>query len=111
MALPSPIVIDVLIAAVVWSGGMAMTWRLVWPKWKIAGKGLFSLGVTAALSWWLGHWSLLFILLHSGLGIAFHLWWCQRHGFTWYAVEDPERYISLQKEWLLDMQDSAGTDP
>lgn len=30
--------------------------------------------------------------------MAFHVWFCRRHGSTWYAVEDPERYVALSKQ-------------
>ena len=52
----------------------------------------------ALLSWWLGHWSLALALAHQGLGMAGHIWFCRRHGFTWYKVEDPERYVALSKQ-------------
>lgn len=35
--------------------------------------------------------------LNQGTGLGFHLWFCRKHGFTWYAVEDPQRYVGLSK--------------
>lgn len=77
--------------------GLALTWRLIWPRWKVAGKIVAYLGVVAILSRYMGHWSVLVAWLHQGAGLAFHLWFCRKHGFTWYAVEDPERYVALSK--------------
>lgn len=52
----------------------------------------------AALSWAVGHWSVLLGWLHQGAGMAFHVWFCRKHGFTWYAVEDPAAYVALSRE-------------
>lgn len=81
-----------------------MTWRLIWPRWKVAGKVVAYLGMVAGLSIVIGHWSVLVGLLHQAVGIAFHIRFCRRHGFTWYAVEDPGRYVALSME-------SVGIDP
>jgi hypothetical protein len=35
--------------------------------------------------------------IHQGIGLAGHVWFSRKHGFTWYAVEDPERYVALSK--------------
>ena len=88
------LIFDLAAAAVPFVLGMAATWRLIWPRWKVFGKtAAYFIGVTA-LSAWIGHWSLLLALAHQGLGLGFHVWFCRQHGFTWYAVEDPERYVS-----------------
>lgn len=76
---------------------MAMTWRLVWPRWKLVGKVVFFVAGVALLSWWIGHWSILVAWVHQGVGLGFHVWFCRKHGFTWYAVEDPERYVALSR--------------
>jgi len=96
----SPLLIDLLIAALPFGFGIAITWRLIWPRWKVFGKGLAYFTLVGLLSSWIGHWSLLLALLHQGSGLAIHLWFSKRHGFTWYAVEDPERYVALSKEMV-----------
>jgi len=94
----NPILRDVLLALPPHLLVMAFTWRLVWPRWKLPGKTLAYVGIVALLSWWIGPWSLLVGWVHQGLGLGFHLWFCRKHGFTWYAVEDPERYVALSKQ-------------
>ncbi|MEL6345687.1 MAG: hypothetical protein AAFV53_21440 [Myxococcota bacterium] len=95
-----PILLDLLLAAIPWTIGMAITARLIWPRWKVLGKALAYFGVVAVLSWWIGHWSLLVVILHQGVGMAFHIAFCRQHGFCWYAVEDPERYRQLSKQMV-----------
>jgi len=95
-----PLAVDLLLAAVPFSVGLASTWRLVWPPWKLFGKAVAYFGGVALLSTWLGHWSLLLAYAHQALGLVVHIWFCRRHGFTWYAVEDPERYVALSKEMV-----------
>ncbi|MBX2804166.1 MAG: hypothetical protein KTR31_41280 [Myxococcales bacterium] len=92
--------LDLLLAAIPWAIGMAVTWRLVWPRYKLVGKPVVYFGAVALLSWWLGHVSVVLAWLHQGFGVAVHIWFCRRHGFTWYAVENPERYVALSKEWV-----------
>lgn len=96
----APILLDLLLAAIPWTVGMVITIRLIWPRWKIVGKAIAYFGVMALLSWLIGHWSLLVAFLHQGLGMAFHIGFCRRHGFRWYAVEDPERYTQLSKQMV-----------
>lgn len=94
----SPLVFDVLAASVPMLALAAVTWRLVWPRWKLVVKLLVHPLVYAGLSLLIGHWSVLVAWVHQGvLGLGGHIWFCRRHGFTWYAVEDPERYVRLSK--------------
>ena len=71
--------------------------RLIWPTWKVPLKGIFYFSAVAWLSTVIGHYSLIFAFIHQGIGLVGHLWFCRVHGFTWYAVEDPERYVALSK--------------
>lgn len=91
------IIFDLLLALPPFLIGMATTWRVIWPRWKVPGKAVAYLGGVAALSFFLGHWSVLIAWLHQSVGLCFHVWFCHKHGFTWYAVEDPARYIALSK--------------
>lgn len=92
--------IDVGLACLPLALGLSVTWRLVWPRWKLMGKVVTYLGTVALLSWWIGHWSLALAYLHQSVGLAVHVWFSRKHGFTWYAVEDPDRYVRLSKEWV-----------
>ncbi|MEN0060857.1 MAG: hypothetical protein AAGA48_01845 [Myxococcota bacterium] len=92
--------LDLGLAALPFVVGVASTWRLIWPRWKVVGKAVAYFVVVALLSSWLGHWSLLLAYAHQTVGLAFHIWFSRKHGFTWYAVEDPERYVALSKAWV-----------
>jgi hypothetical protein len=57
--------------------------------------------IYAILSLYVGHWSVLIAWVHQGVfGLGGHIWFSRKHGFTWFAVEDPERYIRLSKEMV-----------
>lgn len=93
--MPSSVLPDVLLATPPLLFGLVITWRLIWPWWKLPGKIVFYVAAVAALSLWLGHWSVVIGWLHQGLGLVFHIRFCATHGFTWYRVEDPARYRAL----------------
>lgn len=75
----------------------AVTRRVVWPRWKLVGKLLLHPVIYFALALIIGHWSVPLAWAHQGAGLAGHVWFSPKHGFTWYAVEDPERYVALSK--------------
>ena len=76
---------------------MTFTWRLVWPRWKLVGKAVLHPLLYLGLAMLLGPWSVAIAWVHQGLGLAGHVWFSKKHGFTWYSVEDPERYLALSK--------------
>jgi hypothetical protein len=93
-----PILLDVVLATIPMAALAAVTWRLVWPRWKLVAKLLVHPCIYALLSLYVGHWSVLIAWVHQGLlGLGGHIWFSRKHGFTWYAVEDPERYVRLSK--------------
>ncbi|MEM6925371.1 MAG: hypothetical protein AAF602_00465 [Myxococcota bacterium] len=92
--------LDLALAAIPFTLGLAVTWRLIWPRWKVVGKTIAYFGVVALLSRWVGHWSVLVATGHQVLGLGFHVWFSRQHGFTWYAVDDPERYVALSRAWV-----------
>jgi hypothetical protein len=79
-------------------------WRVVWPRWKLVGKRLLHRLLYFAIALIIGHWSVPLAWAHQGIGCAGHVWFSKKHGFTWYAVEDPSRYAALSKaqvdEWV-----------
>lgn len=77
-----------------------VTWRLIWPRWKRVTKLLVHLSVYVALAFFIGPWSVPIAWVHQGIGLAGHMWFSKQHGFTWYAVEDPERYVRLSQTSL-----------
>lgn len=97
---------DVAIATVPMIILAAFTWRLVWPRWKLIAKVLVHPFIYALLSLYLGHWSILLAWIHQGLfGLGGHIWFSRKHGFTWYAVEDPERYVALSRASVAALAD------
>ena len=94
----SSLAADVVLASIPMLLLATFTWRLVWPRWKLVGKLALHPCLYALLSLWVGHWSVLIAWIHQGvLGLGMHIWFSRKHGFTWYAVEDPDRYVALSK--------------
>lgn len=104
------VLLDVALALPPFVVGMFLTWRVIWPRWKAYGKGVAYVVVVAILSLFLGHWSVVLGWVHQMTGLVFHYWFCRRHGFTWYSVEDPERYIALSKAWV-GVTEEANSNP
>jgi hypothetical protein len=104
-----PVLLDVVLATLPMAALAAVTWRLVWPRWKLIAKLLVHPCIYALLSLYIGHWSVLIAWVHQGLlGLGGHIWFSRKHGFTWYAVEDPERYVQLSKA-MVGVPPSSGT--
>ena len=93
----SPVALDLALASPPLVVGLALTWRLVWPSWKLPGKVVAYLVGVGVLSVLIGHWSVLLGWVHQGLGLYFHIRFSRAHGFTWWAVEDPARYVELSR--------------
>jgi hypothetical protein len=92
---------DVVLASIPMVFVASITWRLVWPRWKLFAKLLVHPCIYVILSVYLGHWSVGIAWIHQGLlGLGGHIWFSRKHGFTWYAVEDSERYVSLSKKMV-----------
>jgi hypothetical protein len=106
------VVLDAALASIPMVLLASITWRLVWPRWKLYGKVLLHPCIYAMLSVYLGHWSVVIAWVHQGLlGLGGHIWFSRRHGFTWYAVEDPERYISLSRQAVGSLRDEGPPRP
>ncbi|MEM9671492.1 MAG: hypothetical protein AAF992_02805 [Bacteroidota bacterium] len=88
-----------LLALVLWVAGYLHTGRFVRPRWKQAGKLLFYLGVSALLIYWIGPYSLIFIIGHPLIGLIFHIRVCNQHGINWRSCQPREKYIALQEKW------------
>lgn len=92
-----PLLLDVIVATVPAWLLAALTWRLIWPPWKRWSKLIFHPCLYLGLALLIGHLSVLVAWAHQGLGLAGHIWFSRKHGFTWYAVEDPARYVALSQ--------------
>lgn len=78
-------------------------WRITRPRWKLAAKIVLHPCLYALLSLWMGHPVIALAWIHQGLfGLGGHIWFCKTHGFTWYSVEDPQRYAILSQETVLN---------
>jgi hypothetical protein len=74
-----------------------VTWQLIWPQWKRWGKLALHPVLYFGLALLIEYWSVPVASVHQSLGLAGHVWFSKKHGFTWYAVEDPDRYVALSK--------------
>jgi hypothetical protein len=107
----SNLILDVVLATVPMVALAAVTWRLVWPRWKLVGKVLIHPCLYAGLSLLIGHWSVPVAWIHQGVfGLGGHIWFSKKHGFTWYAVEDPDRYVALSKAMVSRLGSSQRQD-
>ncbi len=88
--------IHLALAAVLWLVGFLLFGHCIAPRWKVAGKLVFYLGVAAVLSYFFGPWALAWIVGHPLLGIGGHVWWCRRHGIDWLRCEPREKYLVLR---------------
>ena len=69
------------------------------PAWRKLSKWVFYFGVTGLLSRRPGRpWTFAWVFGLPGLGLAFHLWWCKKHGINPLTAEPKERYYEL-KDW------------
>ena len=98
--------IDLSIAFALWLGSFVVFGRFIVPRWKVGGKLVFYLAVTALLSAWVGHWSLIWVIGHPALGISGHVWWCRTHEISWLTCEPRDRYLAL-RPWAA--QDGFGS--
>jgi hypothetical protein len=89
-------IVDLVVAVLLWLGGFALFGRFIAPRWKIGGKLAFYLAVTALLHVAVGHWALIWVVAHPLTGIAGHAWWCRRHGIDWIRCEPRARYLALR---------------
>ena len=67
------------------------------PAWRGVAKWVFYFGVTALLSRGPGRpWSFVWIFGLPGVGLAFHFWWCRKHGIDPLTAEPKEKYYELR---------------
>ena len=67
------------------------------PAWRKLSKWVFYFGVTGLLSRRPGRpWTFAWVFGLPGLGLAFHLWWCKKHGINPLTAEPKERYYELR---------------
>jgi hypothetical protein len=108
----NPLILDVVLATIPMAALASVTWRVVWPRWKLVAKIVLHPLLYAVLSLYIGHWSVLVAWLHQGvLGRGGHIWFSRRHGFTWYAVEDPDRYVRLSREMVGALRGTDNNPP
>jgi hypothetical protein len=59
-------------------------------------KVAFLQGITALLSYYFGHWSLLWVVGMYVLGLTFHFWWTRKHGINPLSAEPKAKYYALR---------------
>lgn len=64
--------------------------------WRKALKWTLVLLLTLGLHALVGHWALLLPLGLAAAGLAFHLWWCRRHGIHPLRATPRRRYYELR---------------
>lgn len=58
--------------------------------------------ITAGLSYFAGHWSLLFVVTAVGGGATYHWWWCTKYGINPISAEPRDKFEALVREqWKL----------
>jgi hypothetical protein len=83
---------------------------VVWPRWKLFAKLILHPCVYLVLALFIGHWTVALAWLHQGVGLAGHIWFSKKHGFMWYAVDDPERYVALSRAAIYKVASGATKD-
>ena len=107
-SIDASVVIDLGLALAIWLAGFAVFGRFIAPRWKVGGKFIIYMAVSAVLSAWIGHWSLIWIVGHQLLGVAGHVWWCRGHGINWLTCQPRVRYLEL-RPWAA--ADGFGSSP
>ena len=92
----SDVVIDLALAVAIWFLGFGLFGRFIAPRWKVFGKLAFYMLVAVLLSWFFGHWSLVWIVGHPLLGVGGHIWWCRRNGINWVTCQPRGKYLQLR---------------
>lgn len=92
--------IDLAVAVVLQTALFLIFGRFIAPRWKVGGKLVFHFVIAIALSAWVGHWSLIWIMGHPFLGVVGHIAWCRAHGINWLTCQPREKYLSL-RPWAV----------
>ena len=74
----APVTFDLALATGLWATGFFLFGRFIAPRWKVIGKLLFYLLVTALLSWTVGSYAVIWVIGHPLLGVGGQIWWCRR---------------------------------
>lgn len=71
------------------------------PAWRGVAKWTFYFGVMELLSRGPGRpWTFYWIFDLPGVGLAFHFWWCRKHGIDPLSAKSKEHYDELRGwEW------------
>ena len=70
----------------------------LFPAWRRLRKITILFVGMAALSYFFGHWSLLFIIVAAGGGGIYHWWWCKKYGIDPITAEPREKFEALVRE-------------
>ena len=66
------------------------------PMWRRIMRAVLLIAGTGVLSYFFGHWSLVYPLGMTILGGTFHIWWCRKNGIDPITAEPYELYRKLR---------------
>lgn len=89
-------ILDLILATILWATSFLLFGRFIAPRWKAGGKLAFYLAVTALLSYLVGHWSLIWVIAHPLVGVGGHIWWCGRHEINWLTCQPRDKDLALR---------------
>jgi ABC-type transport system involved in multi-copper enzyme maturation permease subunit len=73
--------------------------RFIRPNWKKPGKLTLYLIISWWLLAWIGHYALVFIILHPISGAMGHCFICKKYDINWRTCQPEKKYIALTERW------------
>ncbi len=88
--------LGVLLAIAVLGQATFAVFEVETPAWRKILKWSIVVGLTLALSVWVGHWSLLLPIAGGVAGVVGHTIWCRHHGIDPLHATPRRRYYELR---------------
>lgn len=100
MVTTSSMWMEVAVVATIFAVGNILFghWEAQTPKWRRLLKFVLFVGLTLAISAWLGRrWAFAFLGLLGLMVVIIHAWWLpRRHGINGWTGEPKEKYYALR---------------
>lgn len=99
MVTTSSMWMEVAVVATIFAVGNILFghWEAQTPKWRRLLKFVLFVGLTLAISAWLGRrWTFAFLGLLGLIVVIIHAWWLPRHGINGWTGEPKEKYYALR---------------
>lgn len=90
---------EVAVVATIFAVGNILfgQWEAQTPKWRRLLKFVLFVGLTLAISAWLGRrWAFGFLGVLLLAVVVIHAWWLPRHGINGWTGEPREKYYALR---------------